>query len=126
MGRRSRTLLASVVIASFMLVAATSTGAQEAVQVTKLRTPKVALYDKPNGAKVLDYGGDKFKGPWPVLGSSPEGFLHVEVEGKRYWVRAYAVETNRPIRTSADCGAVVASRQPKAGATRGIGEECQK
>ena len=118
-------LLASLLALS-ALAPSTSARAEDAVQVTKLRTPKVALYDKPNGAKVLEATGDSFKGPWPVLGSSPEGFLQVDVAGKHYWVRAYAVETNRPIRTSADCGAVVASRQPKAGATRGIGEECKK
>ena len=122
---RNLTLLVSLVLGAVVLTADDG-AAQDAVQVQKLRTSKLALYDKPNGAKALDYASDKFKGPWPVLASSPEGFLQVEVDGKRYWIRGYAVETNQPVRTSADCGAVVASRQPNAGATRGLGEECKK
>jgi hypothetical protein len=100
--------------------------AQEATQVVKLRTATVALFDKPNGAKVVDYPRDKFRDPWPIVGSSPEGLLQVQVDGDRYWVRPYAVETNRPVRANAECGAVVASNQPRAAATRGLGEECKK
>ena len=100
--------------------------AQDATRVVKLRTEKVALYDKPNGKKTADYDRDKFKGPWPVVDSSPEGFLQVEVDDARYWVRQYAVETNKVVRTTAECSAVVAGKQPKAAATRGIGEECKK
>jgi hypothetical protein len=36
------------------------------------------------------------------------------------------VETDVPFRVGADCDAVVAAKQPRAGVTRGIGEECKK
>lgn len=95
-------------------------------RVVKLRVDNVALYDAPNGKKVLDYPRGKFTPPWPVVGHSDKGFLQVKVDGVTYWVRAYAVETDVPFRIGADCDAVVASREPRAGVTRGIGEECKK
>jgi hypothetical protein len=102
------------------------TSAAGPARVVKLRIDNVALYDEPNGKKVRDYARGQFKDPWPVVGRSDKGFLQVQVEGGRYWVRGYAVETDVPFRVGADCDAVVAARQPKVGATRGVGEECKK
>ena len=126
---RSRTLLASIVIASLVLVTATSTVAQEAMQVTKLRTPKVALYDQPNGRPRCSTTGERQvrRARGRCSAGRPRAFCRWRSREASYWVRAYAVETNTAASaSSADCGAVVASRQPKAGVTRGIGEECQK
>jgi len=111
-------------LAATALVFPSAVHARDAV--VKLRTEKVALYDKPNGAKTAEYPRDKFKGPWPITESSAEGFLQVEVDGARHWVRQYAVETNKAVRTTAECSAVVAGAQSRATSTRGIGKECEK
>ena len=126
MKARNLVLLGSAGVITLLAVGPGTVPAQDTVQVVSLRTDRVALYDKPTGAKAGEVSRDQFKGPWLVLTTSPEGFLQVDVGGKTYWVRPYAVETNRPVRASADCGGVVAAREPKAGATRGVGEECKK
>jgi len=126
MNVRTLVLLGSAVVVALLAAVSVDLLAQDTVQVVSLRTERVALYDKPNGAKAGEVSRDQFKGPWLVLTTSPEGFLQVDVGGKTYWVRPYAVETNRPVRAGADCGGVVAAREPKAGATRGVGEECKK
>jgi hypothetical protein len=132
MKQRNLALLVSGVVAALVMLAGGATRAQAQAaspgpaKVVKLRVDKVALYDEPNGKKVLDYPRGEFTQPWPVIGRSDKGFLQVEVKGSKYWVRGYAVETDTPFRIGADCDAVVASRQPKAGVTRGIGEECKK
>ena len=125
MNVRNRILLTSGVAAALLVLAAPGAGADEAVQVRGLRVDKVPLYDRPNGTKALEVTRDKFNGPWPIVGKSPEGFLQVDVKGTRYWVRPYAVDTDQPVRTTADCGGIVATREPKSGATRGVGEECR-
>jgi hypothetical protein len=98
--------------------------AQSPARVIKLRVENVTLCDQPNGKTCRPYARGQFKDPWPVVGQSEQGFLPVQVDGAKVWVRGYAVETDVPFRINADCDAVVASRQPKVGATRGIGEEC--
>lgn len=100
-------------------------GTSGPTKVTKLRVENVALYDRPNGKKIRDYPRAQFAQPWPIVATDPSGFVQVKVDGERYWVRGYAVETDLPFRVDSDCKAVVASRQPKAGVTRGIGEECK-
>lgn len=100
--------------------------AQPDLKVVKLRTEKVALLDCNDGSKKRDYERASFQGPWPAGPSKQPGLLAVEVGGAWYCVRAYAVETNKPVDVRAECGAVVAEKQPKSAATRGIGEECPK
>jgi len=110
-----------IVVAMLLGVVATA-AAQDAVQVTKLRTPKVVLFDCADGSKKADFAQKDFQAPWPVLaGPSDAGLLTVKVGAEQYCVRAYAVETNKPVAASSDCGALVAANQPKAGATRGVG-----
>jgi len=58
-----------VVVALFLGVVATA-AAEEAVQVTKLRTPKVTLFDCKDGSKKADYAQKDFQAPWPVLAAS--------------------------------------------------------
>ncbi len=119
--------LAVVLLCAPVLPARAQTpAAQGPARVVKLRIDNVALYDAPNGKKLREYPRGQFKDPWPVVGRSDKGFLQVQVEGGRYWVRGYAVETDVPFRVGADCDAVVAAHQPKVGATRGVGEECKK
>jgi len=93
-------------------------------RVVKLRIENVSLCEQPNGTKCQPYPRTQFKDPWPVLDRSPQGLLQVQVGERKVWVRGYAVETDVPFRVEADCGAVVASKQPRVGATRGVGEEC--
>jgi hypothetical protein len=126
MNAQNRILLISVAALGLMICAARDARADDAAQVRSLRVDKLPLYDRPNGTKAAEITRDKFKGPWPIVGKSPEGFLQVDVEGNRYWIRPYAVETDQPVRTSVDCGGVIASREPKSGATRGVGEECRR
>ena len=122
---RNRILSISI-IAVGLLVSAAVVRAGDAAEVRKLRVDKVPLYDRPNGTKTAEITRDTFRGPWPIVGKSPEGFLQVNVDGSLYWIRPYAVETDEPVRTSVDCGGTVASREPKSGATRGVGQECRK
>jgi hypothetical protein len=119
-----------MVLAALLLAATdTGVGAEQAVKVLRLRTEKVALYDCKDGSKKSDFSRGDFKDPWPVVGGSPApptGMIRVQVAGQPYCVRAYVVETDRPIAASAECGAVVASSQQKSAATRGLGEECKR
>jgi hypothetical protein len=111
----------------FLLLATVATAAsQDASRVTKLRMPKVGLYKCPDGTeKLKEVSQSDFRGSWPVTGKPTDsGLLPVKVDGADYCVRMYAVETDKVISTSSDCGAVVASNQPKSGATRGVGENC--
>jgi hypothetical protein len=85
----------------------------------------VALLNCADGTRKGEFARDRFSEPWPVLSTAAGGLLEVRVEGEPYCVRAYAVETNRVISASAECGAVVAAKQPKSAATRGLGEECK-
>lgn len=117
----------SAVIVLVLLAMAVTAAAQEVWEVTKLRTPKVALYDCESGAKKMDFAQSDFKERWLVTsGPTDAGLLGVKVNGTGYCVRAYAVETNKTIAAKTDCGALVAANQPKMGATRGVGEDCSQ
>lgn len=117
-----------VVVAVALLVAVgTAVAAQDEWKVTKLRTEKVTLYDCKEGNKKSEYARKDFRDPWPVLGpATAGGLLPVRVGGRQYCVRPYAVETNKPVAASSECGAVVAAGQVKSAATRGMGEECKR
>jgi len=109
-----------------VLLAATTVAAQDVWQVTKLRTPKVTLYDCADPSKKTDFPQKDFQEHWPITaGPTDAGMLVVKVRGADYCVRAYAVETNKAVAAKSDCGALVAVNQPKSGATRGVGEGCQ-
>lgn len=100
--------------------------AGEPINVTKLRTDKVGLYDKPNGAKTSDYSREQFKAPWPVTGAAKDGFIPVQVNGQPYWVKSFMVETSQPVAANKECNVVIGKKEPKMAATRGIGEECKE
>jgi len=125
--RSMPTLRPSALLVLVLLIAVATAAAQGASQVTKLRTPKVTLFDCATGAKKTDVAQKDFQGPWPVTGQpTADGLLPVKVKDETACVRVYAVETDKVITTSSDCNAVVAANQPKSAATRGVGEDCKK
>lgn len=101
----------------------------ETFSVKGLRTEKVTLYDcnkeKDQRKAVKDVAKKDFRGPWSATRdpASPL-YLKVQVDREEYCVRAFAVETDRTvtIETGVECNAMVAGKQPKTGATRGVGE----
>lgn len=103
--------------------------AEESWTVKGLRTEKVTLYDcNPDRDKrkpQMDVARKDFKGPWMATRdpASPL-YLKVQVDRVEYCVRAFAVETEKPVVIDRDreCGAMVAGKLPKTGATRGVGE----
>ena len=118
-----------VAVVALLVVGAGTVGADEALKVTKLRTEKVTFYDCQDGSKKGEFARKDFQGSWPIIqgGTAPaSGLVRVKVGEVEHCVRAYAVETNKPIAASAECGAMVAMNQPKSAATRGLGEECKK
>jgi hypothetical protein len=123
------------VVIGVLLVLAVGTAAAQGRQVTKLRTDKVTLFSCASDERegLLGQFSEENKEvarttsppEWPILSEpSKAGRLVVKVDEKLYCVRAYAVETNKPIHTEADCGTMVAAAQPRSGATRGLGEKC--
>lgn len=132
MKARSILRLEATVVA--LLAASAGTAwAQEAFTVKGLRTDKVTLYDcnpdKEKRKPQEEVTKEKFSGPWPATRdpSSPL-YLKVQVGKKEHCVRAFAVDTDKPVTIKKDqeCGTMVAGRQLKTGATRGVGEECPK
>jgi hypothetical protein len=114
---------------------ASPAGAQgvETFSVKGLRTEKVTLYDcnkeRDKRRAVKDVTREQFVGPWPAT-RDPDSplYLRVQVERAEYCVRAFAVDTDKTVTIQKDieCRAMVAGKQPKTGATRGVGEECAK
>jgi hypothetical protein len=101
--------------------------AQE-VEVIKLRTAKPTLYKCETEAKLDDAAQKNVpKLPWKVLGAPTEaGLLRVTAGGETFCVRAYSVETNKPVAAAHECQEMVAANQPRSGATRGVGgAECR-
>jgi hypothetical protein len=142
--RRPRALLHEVMIVVLLVLAVGSAAAQS--EVTRLRMDKVTLYPCTEPERNLDeaqtklagnaefakkpkpVGRAEFSTRWPILaGPSKAGRLTVKVGDELYCVRAYAVQTDEPINAGADCGTMVATAQPRSGATRGLGNEhCRK
>jgi len=126
----------SALIVFVLLVTAANAAEQRPTQVTKLRTPKVALYNCPDGAKKLkevtqqEFVGkqeSEFRGPW-LIDPKKEvdgSLLPVTIDGKEYCVRLYSVVTDTAITATSECGALVAANTPKSAATRGVGEDCK-
>ena len=110
-------------------VAPPAAAEEETFSVKGLRTEKVTLYDcnkeKDKRKAVKDVTRKDFRGPWAATRdpASPL-FLKVQVEREEYCVRAFSVETDRTvaIEKGVECNAMVAGKQPKTGATRGVGE----
>lgn len=100
--------------------------AGEAVKVTKLRTAKVALFDAPEGSQVGEILREQFTpGSWTVLSEPQRGYVQVAGNGATFWVKNFAIDTDRRIASSAECGVKLAGSERRMGATRGLGEECK-
>ena len=128
MTTRITNLMRSAALAALLacLCAALPAAAQQATQVLRLRLDKVTLFDAPvNGKPVREVKKADFQGPWKVLAVSPEKMIQVEVDGAKFWLRPYAVETDAVVQAPSECGAVVAKKSDRIGATRGLGEECK-
>lgn len=113
--------LAAILVTQSLLV-----GAAEAVHVTKLRTAKVVLFDAPEGNQIGEVLRDQFTpGSWTVKGDPQRGYVQVVGNGATFWVKNFAIDTNRRIASTAECGVQLAGSERKMGATRGLGEECK-
>jgi len=131
--RRSGRLLYGIGSAVLLLACSSAARADEngfTGTVTGLRTQTLPLYDCADGkTKKREFDKANFKSPWPATDKgAPRLFLKVTVEGQPYCVKKFAVETSEPVRVTGKehCGTMVATREPKTGATRGVGEECGK
>lgn len=114
------------IIATTALLGAVHAGAEE-TKVTRLRTEKVALFDKPGGTKVREQVRDGFvPGSWAVAGEPQSGYLQVRTPEGNAWVKTFTIDTDRRIAVSAECGVVMGNGRTKVAATRALGEECQK
>ncbi len=127
-GRRMRRREALGIALLLGASAAPAGAAEETWTVKGLRTEKVTLYDcNPDRDKrkpQMEVARKDFKGPWVATRDSSPLYLKVRVDSAEYCVRAFAVDTEKPVAIERDreCGAMVAGKQPKTGATRGVGE----
>lgn len=108
------------------LLSATSgiSWAQALGNVTELRAGKVTLFKSPHGEPTREVTRESFQPPWPVTGAAREGFLPIRVQGETLWVKTHLVKTDKPVESQGECNVVVASKQPKTAATRGLGKGC--
>lgn len=119
--KKFATALAAALLASILPATAAET-----VLVTKLRTAKVVLFDAPEGRQVGEIPRDQFvPGTWEVKGEPQRGYVQVAGNGSTFWVKNFAIDTDRRIASTAECGVKLAGSERKMGATRGLGEECK-
>jgi hypothetical protein len=123
-----RQLLVSPATVLFMsLVVADVASSQETLNVTGLRMNRITLYkdcDTTQGVPFTREDLEKRK-PWPAT-RDPSSTLNywVTMDGQKYCVRAFAVETDQAVTVGGECQPRVAGGQPKTGAVRGVGETC--
>lgn len=106
-------------------LAAPPLGAAEPVLVTKLRLASVAQYDAPHGTVSGTVTREQYTpGAWSLAGEPQAGWIRIEAGGNHFWVKNTAIDTNRRVASSADCGAKVGGASGQVAATRALGEEC--
>ncbi len=94
--------------------------------VTKLRLQRVFKFDMPRGTPVGEMlKTDYVPNSWTVVGVPEAGFILVKEKDTTFYVKSTAIDTDRRIASSAECGVKVGGRVEKIGATRALGEECQ-
>ncbi|KXB32649.1 hypothetical protein AT959_00120 [Dechloromonas denitrificans] len=117
---------AAAFVATLLLAAGIQAASADAVNVTKLRLSRVVLFDAPNGAPVGEMLREQYvPGTWTVSGLPEAGFVQIRVDGKTFYVKNSAIDTDKRIASSAECGVKVAGKVEKIGATRALGEECK-
>lgn len=123
--RRFRVGQAAVLFMSLILADVVSS--QETFNVTRLRLSKVTLYKDCDPAKGTSFTREDLekRKPWPAT-TDPNTALHywVTLDGEKYCVKAFAVETDRPVAAVGECQTQVAGAPPRTGAVRGLGESC--
>ena len=103
-----------------------SATAAETVHVTKLRLSRVVMYDAPNGTAIGDVEKEQYvAGSWTVAGEPQAGFIKVNGNGKTFWVKNLAIDTDKKVTTSSECGVKIGGNVEKIGATRALGEGCK-
>ena len=106
-------------VIGLLLAGADAAGAQEAFMVKALRTEKVTLYDcnpeKDKRKPQREVARKDFEGGW-LATRDPASSLYLKVQ----------VDRTETIEKDQECGAMVAGKQPKTGATRGVGEKCSR
>lgn len=116
------TAVVATLLFSFSLLAS----AADAVKVTKLRLGKVVMFDGPNGTPIGDIQKDQYvAGSWLVASEPQAGYIKVTGDGKSFWVKSMAIDTDKRVATSAECGVKVVGSSERIGATRALGEECK-
>ncbi|MBI1328471.1 MAG: hypothetical protein GC166_01060 [Alphaproteobacteria bacterium] len=91
------------------------------------RTPQVDLYSEPTGARVQTVEKAKFPGCIPITGRAPNMMLQIDLAGTPYWVPPHMVKYRFSGKLPAVCrNLALGSNDTKAGATRGLGEDCPK
>lgn len=100
--------------------------AEAPVVVNKLRLPRVVMFDAPRGTPIGEIQKtDYVAGAWTVAGQPDEGFIRLSGNGKIFYVKTGAIDTDKRIASSAECGVKIAGKVEKIGATRALGEECK-
>ena len=125
-----QSLVSPATVLFMSLVVADAASSQETLHVTGLRMNKVTLYKDCDTTKGVPFTREDLekRKPWQAT-RDPSTALHywVTMDGQKYCVRAFAVETDRPVTVGGDiaeCQTRVAGSQPKTGAVRGVGESC--
>lgn len=119
-------MLVPAVIAALLLSLANLAAAADPAKVTKLRLSKVVMFDGPNGTPVGEIQKDQYvAGSWLVAGEPQAGYVKLTGEGKTFWVKSMAIDTDKRVATQAECGVKVVGSSERIGATRALGEECK-
>ncbi len=118
--------LVPAVIATLLLSFAHLAAAADPVKVTKLRLGKVTMFDGPSGTPLGEIRKDQYvAGSWQVAGEPQAGYIKINGDDKSFWVKSMAIDTDKRVATSAECGVKVVGSAENIGATRALGEECK-
>lgn len=110
-------------------VSAQGTPGPETFNIVGLRMSKVTLYRDCSMEKGVSLSREDLekRKPWRATNDAKSAVYYwVKMDGGDYCVKAFAVETDRPVPVVKDeeCRTRVAGRPPKTGAVRGVGESC--
>lgn len=120
--------LITTLLATLLLLVIEHAQAADAPRVTKLRLSEVTLFDAANGNPTGEKKSrDQYvPGSWQVVGGPEAGFVKINGEGKTFWVKSLAIDTDQRVAITAECNVKIGGSSEKIGATRALGEECKK